>query len=294
MGLFCNTILSVALLFISKGVSGTTFTFVNRCDYTVWPGILGSPTMDTTGFELTKGKSRSMQAPTGWSGRFWARTGCNFDGSGHGSCSTGDCGSGQIECAGAGATPPATLVEFTLGSSQTLDFYDVSLVDGYNLPMIVEAIGGGSGMCASTGCVADLNQQCPAELRAADGAACRSACEAFGTPESTAAKASTTLRRRARRRCTRSCSSLRVRGLIATRTMMPRVRLRVWALIIPSHFVRPFPTKKLRRTRQDLVPGRNPGRWRRQRRCRLGRGWQIWPLETRAEATHFVFFFNWH
>ncbi|XP_057469143.1 thaumatin-like protein 1 [Actinidia eriantha] len=183
MGLFCNTILSVALLFISKGVSGTTFTFVNRCDYTVWPGILGSPTMDTTGFELTKGKSRSMQAPTGWSGRFWARTGCNFDGSGHGSCSTGDCGSGQIECAGAGATPPATLAEFTLGSSQTLDFYDVSLVDGYNLPMIVEAIGGGSGMCASTGCVADLNRQCPAELRAADGAACRSACEAFGTPE---------------------------------------------------------------------------------------------------------------
>ncbi|PSS29938.1 Pathogenesis-related protein like [Actinidia chinensis var. chinensis] len=183
MGLFCNMILSLALLFISKGVSGTTFTFVNRCDYTVWPGILGSPKWDTTGFELTKGNSRSFQAPTGWSGRFWARTGCNFDASGHGSCSTGDCGSGEIECAGAGAIPPATLAEFTLGSGQAQDFYDVSLVDGYNLPMIVEAIGGGSGTCAPTGCVANLNRQCPAELRAADGGACMSACEAFGTPE---------------------------------------------------------------------------------------------------------------
>ncbi|KAG5529256.1 hypothetical protein RHGRI_029826 [Rhododendron griersonianum] len=134
----------------------------------------------TTGFELTKGSSQSNQAPTGWSGRFWGRTGCNFDGSGHGSCATADCGSGQVECNGAGATPPATLTEFTLGSG-TMDFYDVSLVDGYNLPMIVE-VSGGSGACAPTGCVVDLNRNCPMELRAADGGSCRSACEAFGTP----------------------------------------------------------------------------------------------------------------
>lgn len=39
------------------------------------------------------------------------------------------------------------------------------------------------GKCASTGCMTDLNRQCPAELRAAAGAACKSACEAFGSPE---------------------------------------------------------------------------------------------------------------
>lgn len=182
MGLLCDMILSLAaMLFFSRGVSGATFTFVNKCDFTVWPGILGTPTLDTTGFELTKGSSQSYQAPTGWSGRFWGRTGCNFDGSGHGSCATADCGSGQVKCNGAGATPPATLAEFTLGSG-TMDFYDVSLVDGYNLPMIVE-VSGGSGVCAPTGCVVDLNRNCPTELRAADGDACRSACEAFGTPE---------------------------------------------------------------------------------------------------------------
>ncbi|XAR73768.1 hypothetical protein NMG60_11007848 [Bertholletia excelsa] len=181
MGLLGNMILKLVLLLILQGASATTFTFVNKCDYTVWPGILGNPTLDSTGFELPKGGSRSFQAPAGWSGRFWGRTGCNFDGSGSGSCATADCGSGQIGCNGRGATPPATLAEFTLGSG-TQDFYDVSLVDGYNLPMTV-AVTGGSGTCASTGCAVDLNRRCPSELRVAGGDACRSACEAFGTPE---------------------------------------------------------------------------------------------------------------
>ncbi|GAA0150754.1 hypothetical protein LIER_37175 [Lithospermum erythrorhizon] len=165
----------------NKGVKGATFTFINKCDQTVWPGILGTPKLDSTGFELKQGGSISFQAPTGWSGRFWGRTGCKFDGSGHGSCSTGDCGSGTIECSGSGATPPATLAEFTLGSGSQ-DFYDVSLVDGYNLPMMVDGTSG-SGTCASTGCMEDLNEKCPNELKIEGGGACRSACDAFGTPE---------------------------------------------------------------------------------------------------------------
>lgn len=178
------TLSFIVLLLASTGSYGSTFTFANRCGFTVWPGILanaGSPTLSTTGFELPKGTSRSLQAPTGWSGRFWARTGCSFDGSGSGTCKTGDCGSNQVECVGLGAAPPVTLAEFTLGTGGD-DFYDVSLVDGYNLPMIVE-VAGGSGQCASTGCTSDLNLQCPAELRSGDGDACKSACEAFRSPE---------------------------------------------------------------------------------------------------------------
>ncbi|KAK6159575.1 hypothetical protein DH2020_006889 [Rehmannia glutinosa] len=174
-----------SLLLFSRATFAATFTFVNKCEYTVWPGILanaGSPRLDTTGFELPQSSTRSFIAPAGWSGRFWARTGCSFpDSSETGSCQTGDCGSGQPECNGSGAAPPATLAEFTLGTGG-LDFYDVSLVDGYNLPMIVEATGG-SGMCASTGCVTDLNRVCPSELRVGGGEACKSACEAFGSPE---------------------------------------------------------------------------------------------------------------
>ncbi|CAL1388531.1 unnamed protein product [Linum trigynum] len=178
------TLSFLLLLLTPQGALGASFTFSNRCDYTIWPGILanaGSPKLESTGFELAEGSTRSFQAPTGWSGRFWARTGCTFDDSGSGSCRTGDCGSGLVECNGLGAAPPATLAEFTLGTGGQ-DFYDVSLVDGYNLPMVVEG-SGGSGSCTTTGCITDLNQQCPAELKAVEGSACRSACEAFGSPE---------------------------------------------------------------------------------------------------------------
>ena len=48
--------------------------------------------------------------------------------------------------------------------------------------MMVDA-GGGSGACGSTGCIADLNQQCPNELRVGNRVGCKSACEAFQSPE---------------------------------------------------------------------------------------------------------------
>ncbi|KAL2333809.1 hypothetical protein Fmac_015022 [Flemingia macrophylla] len=167
--------------FLGVRVSATTFTFVNKCDHTVWPGILGNSDIGTSGFELKKGSTRTLAAPPGWSGRFWGRTGCEFDGSGQGTCATGDCGSGEVNCNGKGAAAPATLVEFTLGTGSA-DYYDVSLVDGYNLPVMVTA-SGGAGSCAATGCGADLNRRCPAELRVEGGEACQSACRAFGKPE---------------------------------------------------------------------------------------------------------------
>ncbi|PUZ39322.1 hypothetical protein GQ55_9G287700 [Panicum hallii var. hallii] len=185
------SVLVLVFLVLSREGEASTFTFVNRCADTVWPGILsnaGSPRLEPTGFELPPGAARAVPAPSGWSGRMWARTGCSQDGAtGRLVCSTGDCGSGAAECAGAGAAPPATLAEFTLDGSGGLDFYDVSLVDGYNLPVLVETSGGGGfsgpASCAAAGCAVDLNAMCPAELRAGGGAACRSACDAFARPE---------------------------------------------------------------------------------------------------------------
>ncbi|BBH08032.1 Pathogenesis-related thaumatin superfamily protein, partial [Prunus dulcis] len=82
--------------------------------------------------------------------------------------------------------PPATLAEFTLNGAGGLDFYDVSFVDGYNLPMTVVPEGGTGGNCTTTGCEVDLNVGCPSELKVAasdEGVACKSACEAFGDPQ---------------------------------------------------------------------------------------------------------------
>ncbi|CAN8292440.1 unnamed protein product [Cochlearia groenlandica] len=170
-----------------SSVSGMVFTIRNSCSFNVWPGILtgnGGAPLNDGGFALSPGASVDVTAPAGWSGRIWGRTGCNFDGSGAGRCQTGDCGN-KLKCAGAGGVPPVTLAEFTISPSGDKDFYDVSLVDGYNVKMGITTQGG-SGDCENVGCVSDLNASCPNELRVMDGGnvvACKSACAAFGKPE---------------------------------------------------------------------------------------------------------------
>ncbi|KAF7061866.1 hypothetical protein CFC21_068526 [Triticum aestivum] len=196
-----RALISLLLLLLASatGVASKSFAITNNCEYTVWPGILssaGSPGMDSTGFALAPGESRTMPVPAGWSGRLWGRTLCSTDPAGKFACVTGDCGSGRQDCAGGGAAPPATLAEFTMDGNDGMDFYDVSLVDGYNLPMLVApeqgapaAAGATGGNCAPTGCVVDLNGACPGDLRVssttagAGGVACKSACEAFGTAQ---------------------------------------------------------------------------------------------------------------
>ncbi|XP_010246990.1 PREDICTED: pathogenesis-related protein 5 [Nelumbo nucifera] len=181
-------LLALPFLF-GRTAFATVFTLQNFCGYTVWPGVLsgnGAAVLGDGGFSLPPGASLQLTAPPGWSGRFWARTGCNFDESGNGKCATGDCGG--LNCAGGGA-PPVTLVEFTIGTNDNdnnKDFYDVSLVDGYNVGMGVRP-SGGTGDCQYAGCLTDLNGSCPAELQVTDTGnnvvACKSACAAFNTPE---------------------------------------------------------------------------------------------------------------
>ena len=74
-----------------------------------------------------------------------------------------------------------------------MDYYDVSLVDGYNLPMRVQPVAGtytknGNNHydCGVAGCNTDLNKICPNDLKVTkDGKtiACLSACSKFHTEE---------------------------------------------------------------------------------------------------------------
>ncbi|KAL4352532.1 hypothetical protein GQ457_06G039450 [Hibiscus cannabinus] len=161
-------------------------TIVNKCNYTVWPGVLSgsgaqTPPISPTGFILKPGELRNISVPTSWSGRVWGRTLCTTDHSGKFSCLTGDCNSSTIECSGFGTL--ASLAEFALNGAGGSSFYDVSFVDGYNLPMMISPQG---GKCGSAGCASDLNGICPSELQVVNGSevvACNSPCNAFGVPQ---------------------------------------------------------------------------------------------------------------
>ncbi|GAV85684.1 Thaumatin domain-containing protein, partial [Cephalotus follicularis] len=175
----CGGVLKCA----GTGTDAAIFTLQNRCRETIWPGILatlGKPQLMGGGFRLNPGQTINVGAPTGWSGRIWGRRGCSFDQSGRGSCVSGDCG-GVLKCSGVGGVPPATLAEFTLNSP--LDYYDMSLVDGFNLLM---SIIPSNGSCKRIGCRSDVNQHCPAGLQVKRNnrvVACKSACFAFNQPQ---------------------------------------------------------------------------------------------------------------
>ncbi|XP_057973781.1 pathogenesis-related thaumatin-like protein 3.5 [Malania oleifera] len=174
----------LVFLMITSGTkmseSARVFTIINDCKVTIWPAATPGESFNGGGFALKPAQSVVFTAPVGWSGRIWGRTGCNFDKSGTGPCQTASCGD-TLKCGASGKTP-ATLAEFTLS---TLDFYDVSLVDGFNLPMAVTPVNG-KGNCSVAGCDRDLRQSCPAELAVKAGGktvACRSACDVFNTDQ---------------------------------------------------------------------------------------------------------------
>lgn len=166
---------------------GTQLILVNNCKESIWPGLLGNAGHQTPaegGFLLCSGEQIVLEVPEQWSGRIWPRQGCCFnEKTGKGSCQTGDC-AGLLKCQGTGGKPPATLVEMTLGTSKSpIHFYDVSLVDGFNIPVSMAPVGGEVG-CGVAACEADLNVCCPAALavkREGKVVGCKSACLAART-----------------------------------------------------------------------------------------------------------------
>lgn len=182
----------ILITMMPSSVLAATLALFNKCPETVWPGIqpgAGHPVLARGGLELRPGQATSLRLPAGWSGRVWGRQGCQFNAAtGTGKCATGDCG-GQLYCNGIGGATPATLAEITLSQSATAqDFYDVSLVDGYNLPISMTPFHS-SEKCVTAGCISDLNKMCPAGMAVRDGAAgnrvvaCKSACAAFGAQQ---------------------------------------------------------------------------------------------------------------
>ncbi|KAM3321838.1 protein P21-like [Capsicum chacoense] len=152
----------------------TTFDIRNNCPYTVWAASVPVG----GGRQLNGGETWAIEVPAGTSqARIWARTGCNFDGSGRGRCETGDC-NGLLQCQSFGQ-PPNSLAEYALNQYNNLDFFDISLVDGFNVPLEFNPTS--NGCTRGIRCTADINGQCPNELRAAGG--CNNPCTVYKTDE---------------------------------------------------------------------------------------------------------------
>ncbi|EIW78248.1 thaumatin-like protein [Coniophora puteana RWD-64-598 SS2] len=176
---------SAALLAFATGAFAKQITVYNGCPFTIWPGLFtgsGAAPSQATGWEAAAYTAVTFAVPDNWTaGRIWGRRDCDFSSNpGPNSCLSGGCNGGLL-CTNPVSTegvPPASLAEFTLDANGE-DYYDVSLVDGANLPIEITSSTG----CHVASCPVDLGPNCPAALQGPYDTTgfplgCKSACYA--------------------------------------------------------------------------------------------------------------------
>ncbi|KAI8150138.1 thaumatin [Fennellomyces sp. T-0311] len=154
-----------ALLGLASTASAAKVVIKNQCGYDLQLGKLNNGESDVETAELAQGSSKTYTVDSKWQGRFWARE------------------------KGAG-TFPASLAELTFKGHAGYDFYDVSFVDGFNIPVSMEPINpheentDDKYRCGTPTC--GKLPSCPEYLKVyEDGkeVGCNSACSKFGTDE---------------------------------------------------------------------------------------------------------------
>ena len=146
------------------------------------PVLPDRPCPDGGGFRLladTGGKedTHSLVVSKGWQVSFWGRTGCSGDDNNL-NCDTGAALSNidmkdKLKAGGIGSTFPATKGEIKFDGYGDQDYYDISIVDGFNLPVQIELVTGtykkvgrsdSQYDCTIAGGGADLNAKAATEL----------------------------------------------------------------------------------------------------------------------------------
>ncbi|KAM0755322.1 Osmotin thaumatin-like protein [Meredithblackwellia eburnea MCA 4105] len=182
----------VAASALAATAYGRTITVYNGCPFTIWPALFtsaGTVPSQPTGWEAGAYTAISFTAADDWNGRIWGRRNCDFSSGSTlpSTCATGGCNGGLL-CASVGGTgvPPATLAEFNFNGGGS-DWYDVSAVDGTDLPMRISNNVG----CYQPGCLNDINSICPSELAKYDSngnvIGCISGCVASSNPSNSPA-----------------------------------------------------------------------------------------------------------
>ncbi len=143
----------------------------NRCDYATWTLVsdqFRNIFPNSQPYKMEPHTAIVVGWPNEFSGRIWPRSQC-----------TGD-GYNNLKCVQTGKD---TLAEFTLTKGMNSDWYDVSLVDGFTIPVGIlqlnvpwtsrpdYVVGGPLGsneICGSPICAPDLNPNCPASQQEKD------------------------------------------------------------------------------------------------------------------------------
>jgi hypothetical protein len=175
---------------VPRILNNRSITVTNSCPTDLWPAVLTTNHTGpyVNGFYLPAKMSLQLWVSHDWTGRIWARTNCSFNESTNtGPCFTGSCGN-VMNCTLSGE-PPTTLAEFNLLGWQNLSFWDISLVNGFNLPMaIYPSPSGPKPICQWATDPESMKDHCPQELvfyadepkSYLQVAGCMSACDQYG------------------------------------------------------------------------------------------------------------------
>lgn len=147
------------LLLLVATDDAAVFSIINNCSYTVWPAA----TPVGGGSELKSGDMWILNVPANTtSGHIWGRTGCKFNSNDYGTCETADC-AGALSCS-LSPQPPVVVAEFSLGGPT--DFFDLTMIDGFNLPMALLPAKEGPECSMVLRCEGNSESQCPDAFKA--------------------------------------------------------------------------------------------------------------------------------
>lgn len=159
----------------SNSTSGNGMQIVvkNQCDYDLTVSKLSNGQSSGTNDKVSQGSSKTYPLDEKWQGRFFGQKDCSGS-----------------NCKIAGGDNPASLAEFTFRGSGGNDFYDLSFVDGFNLPIKISPIDGHGGAssgeynCGSPTC--SSLPTCPDDMKITKNGkfiGCQSACSKYGSEE---------------------------------------------------------------------------------------------------------------
>ncbi|KAI9303733.1 thaumatin, partial [Cunninghamella echinulata] len=149
---------------------------INQCSYDLTIAKLTNEQSKGEQATVKAGRQKVYPLPSNWQGRFFGRKTCS-----------------GVACTIAGASeavPPASLAEFTFRGWGGIDYYDISLVDGFNLPLKITPINGSGSdasekyKCGSPSCKS--LPTCAKEFQVLKNGkfdSCLSACSKFNTDE---------------------------------------------------------------------------------------------------------------